>query len=106
MAFVSYMAERLTEEGDLEEALSCVQVHDLLLAFACLSGDGAAQRELSHRLDVEVRAALRGMGAELELVDEVKSVLGHRLLVGEEEAPKLAAYTGLGPLAAGSGWPR
>jgi RNA polymerase sigma-70 factor (ECF subfamily) len=100
VAFVGYMAERLTEGGDLEEVLSCVQVHDLLLAFACLSGDAAAQRELSHRLDVEVRAALRGLGAELDLVDEVKSVLGHRLLVGEGEAPKLAAYTGLGPLAA------
>ncbi|WNG52132.1 sigma-70 family RNA polymerase sigma factor [Archangium minus] len=99
-AFVGHMAERLSDEGELDEALSCVQVRDLLLAFACLSGDALALKELSQRLDIEVRAAMRGLGAEPELVDEVRSVLGHKLLVSDGEAPKLATYTGLGPLAA------
>ncbi|QSQ18960.1 sigma-70 family RNA polymerase sigma factor [Pyxidicoccus parkwayensis] len=100
VAFVGHMAERLSEEGDLDEALSSVEVADLWLSFACLCGHALALRELDSRLDVEVRAALRGLGARPELADEVKSVLGDKLLVGEEGAPKLASYTGLGPLSA------
>jgi RNA polymerase sigma-70 factor (ECF subfamily) len=99
-AFVGHLAERIAGEEDIEEALSSVLAADLLLAFACLSGDAAALRELGRRIDVEVHAALRGMAAGLELADEVRSVLGHRLLVGDGGAPKLGTYAGLGPLPA------
>jgi RNA polymerase sigma-70 factor (ECF subfamily) len=100
LAFVGHMAERLGAEGELEEALSTLEVSDLLLAFACLAGDAAALRELNGRMDVEVRAALRGKGALAELADEVLSVLADKLLVRDGETPKLATYTGQGPLGA------
>ena len=99
-AFVGHLAERIAGENDIEEALSSVLAADLLLAFACLAGDAAALREIDRRMEVEVHAALRGMAAASELVEEVRSVLGHRLLVGDGGAPKLATYAGLGPLSA------
>jgi RNA polymerase sigma-70 factor (ECF subfamily) len=100
VAFAGHMAARLAGEADIEEALSSVITHDLLLAFACLSGDPVALKELDRRLEVEVPAALRRMRAVPELVEEVRSVLGQKLLVADGEAPKLGIYTGLGPLAA------
>lgn len=99
-AFVGHAAERLAGEDDMEGALADLHAADLLLACACLAADAAALAELSRRIDVESRAALRGLRASPDFADEVRSRLTERLLVGERGAPKLARYAGLGPLSA------
>jgi RNA polymerase sigma-70 factor, ECF subfamily len=72
----------------------------LVLARACLAGDAAALNMLDRELLPPVAAALRRR-ASADDVDEAMQVLRTRLLVGTPpEAPKLAKFSGRGPLGA------
>ena len=72
----------------------------LVFARACLAADGAALNVLDRELLPPVAAALLRR-ASADDVDEAMQVLRTRLLVATPpEAPKLAKYSGRGPLGA------
>ncbi len=74
-----------------------LDLEGLLLARACLKRDAHALRLLDDALLPPVAMALRRR-ASSDDVDEAMQVLRARLLVGSE--PKLAKYSGRGPLGA------
>jgi RNA polymerase sigma-70 factor (ECF subfamily) len=78
-------------------AANAIQVEDLFLACACLHGVPGAVARLQevHRPVIERHAR---MGRPSEFVDEVAQRLWDSLLVGGDTGPRLATYTGAGPL--------
>lgn len=75
---------------------------DLYLATACAQGDREALRQLERRLLPEADAAIRSIEAAPAFVDEVRQRVRTKLLVAEPgRAPRIADYSGRGPLA---GW--
>jgi RNA polymerase sigma-70 factor, ECF subfamily len=90
-AFVAYVAERCPEGTS--------HAVDLYLAFACLAGQAAALRELDLRHGMTIDRALRGL--DPRALEDAKQLLRARLFAGD--APKIALYSGRGPLG---GWLR
>jgi RNA polymerase sigma-70 factor (ECF subfamily) len=79
-----------------------VWAEDLFLCCAGLLGDDAAVRTLRAQARPVLLGYLRGIDAAPAFVDEVEQRLWDSALVGTTEAPpKLAGYSGKGPLA---GW--
>jgi len=73
---------------------------DLYLACACVRGEARAVAAFQARFGPEVAVALTGQRASAEFLDEVRQVLWERLLVARDgRAPRLADYSGRGPLA-------
>lgn len=100
-AFLAHIAARLPD-GSVGDALETLHVVDLYLACALVAGDARAVSEFERRFLGSSGSAVAGVDAALR--DEVSQVLRERLLVGQNgEAPRVAAYTGRGPLG---GWVR
>jgi RNA polymerase sigma-70 factor, ECF subfamily len=78
-------------------------VSDLYLACACIGGDRRAWRELDRLYLSQVPAHVARIDRSPAFGDEVRQRLSEKLLRGEDGQPKLASYTGRGPLA---GWLR
>jgi RNA polymerase sigma-70 factor (ECF subfamily) len=96
--FVRHLAERT--RGDAE-ALRSICAADLFLACACKEGDRAAIRSLDRMYLSRVPEYLRTMRPSPDFSDEVRQVLSEKLLVGPAGVPpKIAEYSGRGPLAA------
>jgi RNA polymerase sigma-70 factor (ECF subfamily) len=74
-----------------------VFVEDLFLAHACLDGDPAALRTFDATYVARVRTYVARFGFTASDVAEVEQLVRVRLLAGP--TPKLAQYTGAGPLA-------
>ena len=89
-----------TVQGDADPLRALGELHagDLYLAFACAAGDRAALAAFEHRMLPEVGAYIARTDPDPALADEVKQLLRHRLLVGDP--PKIASYSGRGPLGA------
>lgn len=111
-ALLERMPERTwgCDEGALVELLAAhpvprsgwaeLDLEGLVLARACLRGDAAALEALDRELLPPAAAALRKR-ASADEVDEAMQVLRARLLVASPpEVPKLAKYSGRGPLGA------
>lgn len=99
--FAAHLGARVGSEDDIAAALADIHAGDLFVACAALAGDAAATSAIDRCAAIEVRAALRNIDASPAFADEVRSLLLERLLVGEGDAgPKLASYSGLGPLSA------
>jgi RNA polymerase sigma-70 factor (ECF subfamily) len=97
--FVAYLGERL---GDTDPAQ--LQLGDLYLACACVSGDPRALAVLDRRFFGDVGAFIAHIDPSPELADEVRQHLREKLLVAAPNATvKLADYRGRGPLG---GWLR
>ncbi len=80
-------------------ALGCTEGRDLFLAVACAAGDAAAVRRFERDHLDRIASWLKLSTAENEIVDEVRQRVAARILVGREgEAPRIAQYTGRGPL--------
>ncbi len=95
--FVRHLARHLPE-GSLE-ALRQLQAADLYLACACADGDRQALLAFEQHVLQRVPSRLGQLPAAT--VDEVLQVLRQRLLLGRGEAPpKIADYSGRGPLLA------
>ena len=101
--FLSVVRGRLAEDVDvpLDEALGALHVADLFLAFACAERVPGASTRLDAvvRGDIErVAANQRGLGLAY---DELRQLVLERVLVQTTEAPpKIASYSGRGPLRA------
>ncbi len=99
--FVDYLRERITSV----EALDKVHVNDLFLACACLHGDRVAWRELDRLHLARIPDFVARIDRSPAFADEVRQRLAEKLLHMPDEAgqggtPKLALYTGRGPLGA------
>jgi RNA polymerase sigma-70 factor, ECF subfamily len=97
-AFVHHVAAHIPAD-DASRALFSLHAGDLFLAFACAGGERRAVDALEDRL-AEVGPTLARQGSAA-LADEVKQLLRQRLLVADAgERPKIAEYSGRGPLVA------
>ncbi len=95
-AFLAYVAERLPSTGEAREVLESLRAGDCFLAFACVRGEARALEALeAHVLSLVGKWLPR---EEPALVDELRQLLRQRLLVPVDGAPKLASYSGRGPL--------
>jgi len=96
-AFLAHVAERLPPTGEAAEVLASLRADGLFLAFACARGDARALEALDARVLSQVGTWLpREPPAR---VDELRQLLRQRLLVPAEGGPpKLASYSGRGPL--------
>ncbi len=96
--FIRHLARHLPARG-AKEALSALHVGDLYLAFACAAGDSKAlaafQRVQVPKLKPTLERQAGGNGAS----DDVVALLLKRLLVAEDGTPKIAEYSGRGPLS-------
>jgi RNA polymerase sigma-70 factor, ECF subfamily len=73
---------------------------DLYLAAACLSGDQAAIAAFDRELIAGARSAIQAIDSRQSFVDEAVQRLRASLFVGDTGAPRLALYSGRGPLRA------
>jgi len=74
---------------------------DLYLACACAHDDAAAHAAFDRAFLSEIGKHIRRIDPAGELIDEVQQLLRERLLVARAgERPRIAEYSGRGPLAA------
>ncbi|HEX5751363.1 MAG TPA: sigma factor-like helix-turn-helix DNA-binding protein [Archangium sp.] len=96
-SFLEHVAGHLPSSGEAGEVLAGLRAADLFLAFACLRGDTRALEALDARVLSQVGTWLPREPPSR--VDELRQLLRQRLLVPEGGAPpKLATYSGRGPL--------
>ncbi|MCY1023810.1 sigma-70 family RNA polymerase sigma factor [Pyxidicoccus sp. MSG2] len=96
-AFLAHVAERLPSAGEAGEVLANLRAGELFLAFACARGDARALEALDAHVLSQVGSWLPREAPSL--VDELRQVLSQRLIVPVDgAAPKLASYSGRGPL--------
>lgn len=96
-AFLAHVAERLPSTGEAREVLASLRAGDFFLAFACGRGEARALEALDAHVLSQVGTWLPR--EEPALVDELRQLLRQRLLVPVDGAPpKLASYSGRGPL--------
>lgn len=99
--FLQHLAERLPGDGDPLAALAHTHASDLYLACACARGDAAAVRAFDQHFIAQVSTYLTRTQARPGVADEIEQRLRARLLVGDERlGPRIAAYSGRGPLGA------
>ncbi len=96
-AFLAHVAERLPSTGEAHEVLESLRAEDFFLAFACVRGEARALEALDAQVLSQVGTWLPR--EQPAVVDELRQLLRQRLLVPLDGAPpKLASYSGRGPL--------
>ena len=98
-AFAAHVEGRL-EPTETAAALERIHGADLFLACACLHGDEVAWRELYRLHLAHVEQFVARVDASSAFADEVRQRLVAKLVRAEQGPPKLALYTGRGPLGA------
>lgn len=100
-AFVSRSAAQLPREQAAGPAVTELHLGDLYLACACAQDvPGAVQRVLDTYREA-IGGVARRLGLTFEARDDLVQILGERLFVTTEDgAPRIARYTGTGPLRA------
>jgi RNA polymerase sigma-70 factor (ECF subfamily) len=99
--FVRAWDRQLARPTSLVNALAAVYFDDLVLAIACGEGDPAALELLDRRYLSQIGSYLGKHGGTASFADEVRQRVRLRLLVAEPGGtPKIAGYTGSGPLGA------
>lgn len=99
-SFLAYVAQRLPEGAALDASLGMIRTDDLLLAFACVHGEGSALRAFQSLHFERMRRAARRVGPETLVDDVVQRVMTRLLLSDDGNPPALAKYSGRGSLAA------
>ena len=103
LAFVAYLAERVTFDVHGRPKLPVLHAGDLWIAFGCVEQDQAALAMFEQRFAPEIKQALQ-RSFEPALADDAELRLRERLLlVAADESPRLASFAGRGSLA---GWLR
>jgi RNA polymerase sigma-70 factor (ECF subfamily) len=93
--YVAYVAARIGSQGRLDQTLANLPADDLYLACGCARGDPEAIAAFDRRHLADIRAALRWLGIQASVVEEVEQVLRTKLFVAEEgQRPKIASYSG------------
>jgi RNA polymerase sigma-70 factor (ECF subfamily) len=99
LAFVAYVAERVSFDVRGQPVLRSLHAGDLWIACGCVMQASGALAAFETRFGPEIRGALArsfepalAEDAELKLRDKL-------LLVAPDDAPRLASYAGRGPLA-------
>ncbi len=97
-AFLRHLARHLPPEDTLAHSLRQLHAADLYLACACAAGEPQALLAFEQRILQKVPSRLGQLPAST--VDEVLQVLRQRLLMSTNGGtPKIADYSGRGPLA-------
>lgn len=100
LAFVGHVAERVTFDRHGRVELESVHAGALWIAFGCTIGDAAAITAFEASYAPVIGSALR-RSFDPGLCEDAELRLRERLfLVGEDEAPRLASYSGRGDLRA------
>jgi RNA polymerase sigma-70 factor (ECF subfamily) len=94
--FVAHIAARLPPETQPAEWLDAVYAEDSYLACACLTGQRAALDAFEHHFASDIARSLDEH--DCFDLDDAKQILWQRLFVGGNAAPKIATYSGRGPL--------
>lgn len=103
-AFVERILQTIECADDRLAALATVHAHDLFVAHAAVKGDGAAVVQIDRRLRAQATAVVRSLGESRGFAEDLESALReHVLAPREDHGPRLAGYSGLGPL---DGWLR
>jgi RNA polymerase sigma-70 factor, ECF subfamily len=101
LAFCSYVGQRLPRDGDVKAALAAASLSDLYLAYGCVLGDPAAVSALDSELIRRIVLLPFGSVPKVRDAEELAQRLRVRVLVGDaEQPPRIASYTGRGPLNA------
>lgn len=96
--FVGYVAERVTFDKLGGPVLRSLRAGDLWIAFGCVTGVASAIDAFEARYAPEITGALR-RSFDLGLAQDAELRVRERLfLVGENEAQRLASYSGRGDL--------
>lgn len=97
--FASHVTGHWPEWRDDVEG-ETLHMGDLYLAYACLQGEARALAAFDRQYLSSIETFVARITRDPTTVDEVRQRLSERLLVtpGSGERPKLAAYTGRGPL--------
>jgi len=99
-AFAAYVAERATFDRHGRPVLRSLHAGALWVAFGCVIGHAAALARFEVAFAPEISGAL-GRSFDHGLADDAELKLRERLfLVGEDDAPRLASYSGRGDLRA------
>lgn len=103
-AFARDIARHVRRTADPTAALSSLHASDLYLASACVHGDARALGAFDRHFLSQVAQFITHVGTDPAFVAEVAQGLRAKLLLASgESAPKIADYTGRGPLG---GWLR
>jgi len=98
--FVGYVAERVTLDAGGQPVIGPLRAGPLWIACGCVLGDAAAIAAFETTYGPEIGAALR-KSFDTALSEDAELRLRERLLlVGEDEVPRLASYSGRGDLRA------
>ena len=98
--FVGHLATAVADALEPLPALEAIHAADLYLACACAAGDPGAIALFDQHLLPQVGRAWAVGHRLADFADEVRQSLRIRLLVGTDGPPRIARYTGRGPLAA------
>ncbi len=99
--FVAHVTKVLAEGVDPETALATLHGEDLYLACALSLGDPRAMAAFEARFLPEVAGYVAQIDRNPSFADDVRQNLREKLFVAEAgDAPKIAEYTGRGPLGA------
>jgi RNA polymerase sigma-70 factor (ECF subfamily) len=98
-AFLAHLGSCLPALGDPAGTLRAIHAGDLWLAFACSLGHAGALQCLEKEHFGEIARWIKS--GDAVFVDEVTQSVRAHLLVGEPETPpRIASYSGRGPLGA------
>jgi RNA polymerase sigma-70 factor (ECF subfamily) len=98
--FIPYLAARVPPGMNSLEALRTLHVEDLYLACACAKGDARAIAILETQAIARAPSFVSQPKMPGLVADELRQVVRTRILVATDGAPRIAQYTGRGPLGA------
>jgi RNA polymerase sigma-70 factor (ECF subfamily) len=97
--FAASLARFVADDADVPSALARLHAVDLLLADACLAGDGAALAAFDGEVVEPLDRVLAHMRLSSATVDDVKQLVRTNLLVPDgDRPPRLSEYSGRGDL--------
>ncbi|MDY7228029.1 sigma-70 family RNA polymerase sigma factor [Hyalangium rubrum] len=102
--FLQALLRQVSGAGEGVATLRSLHAEDLALAMGCAAGHPVALAEFDQRFGADMSAALRRLDPSPGFIDEAMQAVRERLFLRRERSsPKIASYSGTGPLG---GWVR